>query len=229
MTKKTEIELLVDEEFKKHGITSDNEDTSTCYKRTVTEEQDETVTTQGVKLRYGSKSIKVVGNKPSKKYITVFEKKEREQFGSISPPKDHPCYPVEVFIFIRDIKQNIENLWQYIFKGKYLKLSKTNSVDIGQFYFFCKEWAEKSQDSQLNENLFNTYREYLFNPLDKVGDQKEVIDEQHIKRDFVGKLLQVLISENFPDIFPKDRLDSQPPHGYAAKKLAELYNQIQKT
>ena len=73
--KKSKVEQQIDAEFEKqYGIKSNNS-SSTDYDHSVTEKQRTITTDQGVKLRYGSKSIKTVGNKQAKKYINDLEKK----------------------------------------------------------------------------------------------------------------------------------------------------------
>lgn len=125
-------------------------------------------------------------------------------------------YPPEVLSLIRDAGPEIEMIWNGL-KSIKQALLPDNYEDVGDWY---KDAALRYFDSVPDGTFKTIKKEHLEeDSLYFYGDpEKQTVDIR--KRDFIGKLYQILISESFPKLLPEP---SKVIEQYGIKKLYEFH------
>ncbi len=127
-----------------------------------------------------------------------------------------PQYPSEVIDLINNAKSEMEMLYTGM---------KSNVGDIS---------PDDTYEDKLEDAALECFKKHEFKviKLEYVKElslyyrniKDEVPDYSHHKRDFIGKLCQIIICDHFPKILPEH---SNPPQHYGAKSLYEnLFSKV---
>jgi len=135
-------------------------------------------------------------------------------------------YPPEIYQLIYDAKPEIEEL----FNKMETKFRKVPYDFLREQQTATLKWFDSHNPKILRREHLEDKTFHLFHrnmrpeKEDRSGPQNPGYpDIVHIKRDFIGKLCQVIISDYLPDILPSPK---NPPPNYGKDQLYELYRQI---
>lgn len=120
-------------------------------------------------------------------------------------------YPEEIVQLIAGMKIEIDQLYSCMTTNL---VSTPENEDYKEAILKCFKTGlyEKVKEEYLTDDFLYYYGE------------KEFIDNRHLRRDFIGKLCQIIISDHFPKRLPEK---NKAPKRYSAKKLyEELYKKL---
>lgn len=151
---------------------------------------------------------------PPRKFKTLIEKEDDKLLKNIFSSEGPKYYPSEVFLIIKKAKPEIDGLWQYVWKAyKNSEYDERTGLEI--LKDASLKWVTDNKPSMLKNKYFENETDLPYD------DQYP--DERGLKRNFIGKLLQKIISDNFPSFLP----DSQKtPKHFGLKNLYELYSEF---
>ena len=124
-------------------------------------------------------------------------------------------YPPQVLTLIQNAKSEVNTLWAGM-QSIQRAIGKDEHEDIRECY---KEAAlrfleQTGTDGYITEEVLKDEFLYYY------GDVEKRLDKRHHKRDFIGKLYQLLIHKNFPKELPEP---SKAPRRYSVKKLLSIH------
>ena len=169
------------------------------------------VTIKEVNHEMTLKSITHVA-KPTPKFKTLVDKIDDELFA----PEKPIYYPSEIFPLFKKAKPEIDRLWQYVYDGYKNSQKKPNEerTDLEILKHFSLKWIGKNKTTILKKKYFEDKIDHLFE-----GEQYP--EARGLKRSFIGRLLQIIISDHLPKILSTPKKATK---NYGQKTLYELYS-----
>jgi hypothetical protein len=126
----------------------------------------------------------------------------------------------EVIDLLTKAKPEIEDLYKGMMANQRQPDQENGETYEGNLRYAAEEWFDSNKDNYqaiANRHVLNPHLYYS-------SSEKEVPDLGHTRRDFQGKLCQVLIFDNFPNKYISDL--SSPPQRFGIKTLYDLLKSL---